>query len=263
MRTLCLAVLLTFSALLLGCSVHYPWVVIEQAEPNPFIGKNRFYVKSMQYEELRIGSKSEDEYVADKEDDSVASFDGDKDAVAERFHNSLVKSARQRGVKVKKKSGKKKSAGLSARELLLGNLPAREAPRSFLLVADEKGPPAEAEAPGAKREVAPPRDQPTADEEFDEGEEDAVAEGPFVIKPNIDFMEPGYYAWIAKSPSTITVNIQISDSAGRLLDEIEITQSWSASVIDAASGTRYRKLADVLGRVTAEYLSHRTAPPEE
>lgn len=266
MQTISLTMLVALGATLVGCGAK-PWVVIEQAQPNPFVGKNRFYVEPMDYEGLRIGSKSEDEYVADKEDDSAASFEEDKEAVAERFHENLVNSARARGVKVKKRSAKKVAA-LSARELLLGRLPQAPAPRPFLLV-DDKGaagapaaePPAETVAEDAPAE---PKERKTAaDEEFDEGESEGVAEGPFVIKPNIDFMEPGFYAFVAKRPSTITLNVQISDSSGKLLDEIEITQSWNASVIDAASGTRYRKIADQLGRITGEYLEYRTAPPEE
>lgn len=260
---------LTLAATLLGvvagCGGH-PWVVVQQAQPNPFVGKSRFYAHEVSFEGLRIGSKSEAEYVSGKEDDSAASFEADKEAVAERYHENLVQAARGYGVKVKRPKAKR-VAGLSARELLLGRVldggasEGRSRPPTFLLVADEAAapPPVEtAEEAPAERKVAP-----SADEEFDEGESEGVAEGPFVIKPTIDFMEPGFYAFVAKAPSTITVNVQIEDSAGQLLDEIEITQSWGASAIDAASGTRYRKIAAVLGRITAEYLEHRTAPPEE
>lgn len=259
---------LTLAATLLGvvagCGGH-PWVVVQQAQPNPFVGKSRFYAHEVSFEGLRIGSKSEAEYVSGKEDDSAASFEADKEAVAQRYHENLVQAARGYGVKVKRPKAKR-VAGVSARELLLGRVldaphPERRSQPTFLLIADEA--PA---APAVDAEDEPPADRkvaPSADEEFDEGESEGVAEGPFVIKPTIDFMEPGFYAFVAKAPSTITVNVQIEDSAGKLLDEIEITQSWGASAIDAASGTRYRKIAAVLGRITAEYLEYRTAPPEE
>jgi hypothetical protein len=250
MRAFFHALMLLFAALICGCGTSYPWVVIEQAEPNPFVGKRRFYVQPVDYTDLKIGSKTEDDYVADKEDESAASFEGDKIAVADRFRESLVRASRQRGIKVKRPKGK------------------AEGPRTFLLASDElAASPDDAPATGAP--AAPPRAAPevqkkNADEEFDEGDDsDAIAEGPFVIKPHIDAMEPGFYAWIAKSPSTIVLNVRIEDSAGKLLDEIEITQSWNASMVDAASGTRYRKIADVLGRIVADYLQHRVAPPED
>ncbi len=264
MQTFSLTMLVALGAALVGCGAK-PWVVIEQAQPNPFIGKSRFYVEPMDYEGLRIGSKSEEEYVSDKKDESAASFEEDKEAVADRFYENLVQSARSRGVKVKARSAKK-AASLSAREMLLGRLPQREEARPFLLVQDAAGAPASEPPPAAETDDAPaePKERKTAaDDEFDEGEGEGVAEGPFVIKPNIDFMEPGFYAFVAKQPSTITLNVQISDSGGKLLDEIEITQSWSASMVDAASGTRYRKIADQLGRITGEYLEYRTTPPEE
>ena len=252
------------ATLLTGCATSYPWVVIEQAEPNPFVGKSRFYITPIDYTDLRIGSKTEDEYVADKDDESAASFDEDKEAVGDRFHQNLVRSARQRGLKVKAKK-KKQAAGAGLfRELALGKSvapPLRH--RAFLGdIAVEPEPKSEPPTDAKKPEPAPRK--LSAEEEFDEGVDDAdVAEGPFVIKPHITFMEPGYYAWIAKSSSVITMAVQITDSRGKLLDEIEITYSWGASMVDAASGTRYRKISDQLGRIVAQYLDHRTNPPPD
>jgi hypothetical protein len=253
------------ATLLTGCATSYPWVVIEQAEPNPFVGKSRFYITPIDYTDLRIGSKTEDEYVGDKDDESAASFDEDKEAVGERFHQNLVRSARQRGLKVKTK--KKKSAATGARlfsELTLGEKPAQLLRHQAFLgdVAVEPEPKSEPATDAKKPEPAPRK--LSAEEEFDEGVDDAdVAEGPFVIKPHITFMEPGYYAWITKSSSVITMAVQITDSRGKLLDEIEITYAWGASMVDAASGTRYRKISDQLGRIVAQYLDHRTNPPPD
>ncbi len=258
MRRILIAVAVLGSLATVGCKKHrvvYPCVVIEQANPNPFVGKSRFYAHRVDYANLRIGNKTEEEYVDAKEDESAQSFEADKVDVAERYHLNLVRASRQWGLKVKEPKSKSTATGLSARELLMGA--AAAPPPTFSLIADG----AEAKERQAD-EVAPPAKKRSADDEFDgEDSSEAVAEGPFVIKPQINFMEPGFFAWVASSSSRITVNVKIEDRGGRLLDEIEITKSWAASTVDAASGTRYRKIADVLGRITADYLEHRTNPP--
>lgn len=171
-----------------GCGPR--WRVISQASPNPFVGKKEFVVLPVEYKDLRIGKKSEEEYLSEKKDKSVDSFQEDKAAMADRFLAVL----------------RDKAAGITL----------------------ETG-----------------------------GEVKS-----YVIRPNIAFMEPGFYTYFVNRPSKVVMRLKIQDKDGKLLDEIEIEHSTGASMVMAASGSRYRSDAEAIGDIAAEYLRKRTSGEE-
>ncbi len=82
-RALAFLFALAFVALLAGCGPH--WVVIKQATPNPMSPSSRFYVDKVNLQGLRVGDKTEAEWMADKSPDTREKWEGDKAAMGEAF----------------------------------------------------------------------------------------------------------------------------------------------------------------------------------
>jgi hypothetical protein len=76
------------------------WHVITQAAPDPFLGQHKFAVVPIDYAGLHVGSKSEADYLAGKDDKQQASFAGDKDGINDEFTKSLVSSAHDQGIEI-------------------------------------------------------------------------------------------------------------------------------------------------------------------
>ena len=82
----------------------------------------------------------------------------------------------------------------------------------------------------------------------------------FIVRPVVDFVEPGFYAFVASRPTEVGMRVEILAPSGQLLDAISVRSVIGASMINAASGTRMRQAAEDLGRVTAQYLKTRAFP---
>lgn len=81
------------------------WVVITQASPNPFLGKKEFVVLPVDYSGLKVGKKTEEEYLSEKKDKTVDSFQNDKADMADKFQASLRSEARRSGISVEPGAG--------------------------------------------------------------------------------------------------------------------------------------------------------------
>ena len=86
-----------------GCA--RPYRVISQAAPDPFLGKTDFVVMPIDYTDMRVGEKTEAEYLSEKKDASAESFQGDKDGMNEKFIASLEQGAGYSGLNVKPANG--------------------------------------------------------------------------------------------------------------------------------------------------------------
>ncbi|MBL9027636.1 MAG: hypothetical protein JNL21_35925 [Myxococcales bacterium] len=187
------------AALFTGCAPK--WTVIQQASPNPFVGKTGdFQVLPIDYSELKVGEKSEEQYLAEKDEKQQASFKGDKQAVDERFQAELKDTAQGEGISVGAAAGQNKG---------------------------------------------------------------------FLIKPKVEFFEPGYYAVVASAPSEIRMRISIEGPDGKVLDIIEVrhqTDSKSSGFsiggisTNPSSGGRLREDAEWIGEAVAEYIISRVKP---
>lgn len=79
-----------FALLVLGMVGCVPrWVIRQQAVPNPLLNQHKFSLEGMHWEQLRIGGKTEAEYLGGKDADQAASFQSDKRTFEERFVASL------------------------------------------------------------------------------------------------------------------------------------------------------------------------------
>lgn len=85
--TLLLASAVVF-AMAAGCGP--PWRVIKQANPNPMMGQKNFIVDNIHYENLLVGNKSVQDYLAGKEQKTQDSFQADLTDGNKIFAGSLV-----------------------------------------------------------------------------------------------------------------------------------------------------------------------------
>ncbi len=102
----------------------------------------------------------------------------------------------------------------------------------------------------------------------------ATAEGevraPFIIRPHVIFIEPGFYAVVASGSSQVTMRVRIETAQGQLLDEIEVVHMTNSSngpsiggiSLNPSSGGRLRDDAAEIGDATGEYLVTRVIPDE-
>jgi hypothetical protein len=84
------------------------------------------------------------------------------------------------------------------------------------------------------------------------------ADAPFLIRPSIPFIEPGFYAAVAAMPSKVEMNLKITTPDGRVLDEITIMHGTQSGMFNPASGQRLRSDGEGLGTVAGKYLLFRT-----
>jgi hypothetical protein len=85
-------------AALVGCGP--PWQVVVEAPRNPLQGQRRFAVLPIDFAGLRVGDKTEVEWLAARDVMQRASFDEDKAAMNDRFARSLEAAAREHGIVV-------------------------------------------------------------------------------------------------------------------------------------------------------------------
>jgi hypothetical protein len=95
------------------------------------------------------------------------------------------------------------------------------------------------------------------------------ADAPFMIKPTVHFIEPGFFVGVAGAPSLVRMNVKILAPDGRILDELELAHGTDPSSgvgfagfsipANPSSGGRLRKDGEALGEVLAEYLAARVA----
>jgi len=93
---------------------------------------------------------------------------------------------------------------------------------------------------------------------------------PFIIKPHVTFVEPGFYAVVASGASQVILRLRIETSKGELLDEIELTHSTNSAQgssvmgisLNPSSGGRLRDDAEEIGDAVGEYLTTRVHPDD-
>ncbi|WP_441289092.1 hypothetical protein ACSRUE_46010 [Sorangium sp. KYC3313] len=108
----------------------------------------------------------------------------------------------------------------------------------------------------------------------EEGIEVAPSDGPtsapFVIKPYVGYMNPGFYAVVSSAPSQIRLTLRLTTPDGRVLDEVQFssrtaspipnTNLSSADADKLKPGGRWREDGRVIGAYVARYLASRVSP---
>lgn len=72
------------ASVLAGCGGPH-WTVLKQADPNPLTKTSKFFVDKVSLEGMRVGTKSENEWIADKDAETKSKWDGDKVAMSDEF----------------------------------------------------------------------------------------------------------------------------------------------------------------------------------
>lgn len=182
--------LASLAVLCTGCFNN--WRVLSQATPDPFLNQGKFGLLPIEYTNLRVGSKTEADYLAGKDEKQQQSFVGDKEGINEQFAKALIERANDDGIEIALASG-----------------------------------------PG---------------------------DAPFMIRPAVTFVEPGFYAYIAAQPSKIEMTLRITTPDGRVLDEIALDHSTPATITNPSSGGRWRDDGKGLGKTVGRYLQTRVKP---
>jgi hypothetical protein len=86
------------------------------------------------------------------------------------------------------------------------------------------------------------------------------ADAPFVIRPAVAWLEPGYFIGISAGSSKVKMTVQITAPDGAVLDEILIEHGTGGSIQNAAVGTRLREDGENLGKILGKYLNSRVNP---
>jgi hypothetical protein len=79
---------------------------------------------------------------------------------------------------------------------------------------------------------------------------------PFLIKPSVQWIEPGYNVVVSSHPSEVQMVVRITTPDGKVLDEVGMRSKST----DYASGSRLRTDGAHLGKIMAAYLQSRVAP---
>jgi hypothetical protein len=76
-----LSICLAFASIACGP----PWKVVVQASPNPITASNKFFLEPVSFDGLKVGSTDEAMWQSGKDAQAQASWQGDKQAMAEKF----------------------------------------------------------------------------------------------------------------------------------------------------------------------------------
>lgn len=82
--------MLALLALASGCGPR--WTVVKQADPNPMTASSKFMPEKVSLEGLRVGSKSEAQWVGTKEGETAEKWEGDKLAMNDEFQSGFESS---------------------------------------------------------------------------------------------------------------------------------------------------------------------------
>jgi hypothetical protein len=77
---------------LLGCGPR--WTVVRQTAPDPFLHRPAFVVERIHFETLRVGSKTEAEYQAEKSPEQKDSWDADKAGMVEAYVRGFAEAGK-------------------------------------------------------------------------------------------------------------------------------------------------------------------------
>jgi len=82
-------------------------------------------------------------------------------------------------------------------------------------------------------------------------------DAPFMIRPHVEFIEPGIFTYVFNKASQVRMRVQITTPDGKVIDEIAIKHSTPASLTNPAVGNRLRDDGEALGVLIAGYIKFR------
>ena len=90
----------------------------------------------------------------------------------------------------------------------------------------------------------------------------APAPSPFVVRPMVTFVEPGFYAYVAARAAEVRMTVEIWGVGNQRLDVLQFRAVVPATMTNPSSGGRLRSAGEQLGAQVAEYLRTRVFPDQ-
>jgi hypothetical protein len=88
----------------------------------------------------------------------------------------------------------------------------------------------------------------------------APGPSPFIVRPRVTFIEPGFYAYVAARSTEVQMTVEILGANGQVLDVVKFRANVAATMSNPSSGGRMRTAAEILGGYVAEYVRTRVFP---
>jgi hypothetical protein len=88
----------------------------------------------------------------------------------------------------------------------------------------------------------------------------APGPSPFLVRPHVTFIEPGFYAYVAARPTEVEMTLEIMATTGQMLDVVKFRATVGATMTNPSSGGRLRAAGEILGGNVAEYMRTRVMP---
>jgi hypothetical protein len=93
MKNLLLGTVVGSLGLVCAACGHQPWVVVKQATPDPFVGKNQFTIEALDFSHVQVGDRpNEAAFLQDKEAKEKDDWENAKKGMNESFNTSLAEA---------------------------------------------------------------------------------------------------------------------------------------------------------------------------
>ena len=88
----------------------------------------------------------------------------------------------------------------------------------------------------------------------------APVAGPYIVRPIVTFIEPGFYAAIVAQPAEVRLTLELLSPRGEVLDRVKMTTTVASTMTNPSSGGRLRAAGEDLGEQVAAYIRTRVFP---
>ena len=83
---------------------------------------------------------------------------------------------------------------------------------------------------------------------------------PFLVRPRVMYIEPGFYAVTASRPTEVRITIEVLNDQNEVIEIVNLRKSVPGTLNNPSTGERLKSAAETLGENTAAYLRSRIFP---
>lgn len=91
----------------------------------------------------------------------------------------------------------------------------------------------------------------------------APVSGPYVVRPTVTFIEPGFYVGVAAQPAEVKMTLELVSPQGEVLDTVRLRSTVTSSLTNPSTGGRLRAAGEELGEQVADYIRTRVFPSSD
>jgi hypothetical protein len=196
-------------------------------DPNdPLHGQRNFAIEPIQFNNLIVGDKPEPVYLSAKKPEQQQGWQVDKAEMARLLGERLARVTSPVGI--------------------MFTSPGAPPPPPMA------APPPPGAAPGAADPNLPPGAAPAM------AAPPPVAAGPFIVRVNIDLVEPGNFNGFFNIDTTVRATVSVFGPQGEPLGQNGLATVVRSSLGNPSSGGRMREAGEQLGEQLGHYLLRRT-----